>query len=110
MEIYYNETQAPFEGDPGEQWGDYHYPSRGPARRPRRTLVYVLAMVAATLTGSAFVIGGLVAGAQGLSAVLLAAAVPLAALLWAITLSLLQREHAQVRRFDGPRVDRDEDR
>jgi hypothetical protein len=50
-------------------------------------------MAAAALSGSAFVIGGLVAGASGWGAISLAAAVPLAGLLWVLTLTLLQRLH-----------------
>jgi hypothetical protein len=55
--------------------------------------VYVCGMAAAALSGSAFVIGGLVAGASGWGAISLAAAVPLAGLLWVLTLTLLQRLH-----------------
>ena len=60
-------------------------------------LVYLFGMAAATTSGSAFVIGGMLAGARGLPAVALAAAVPLAGLLWAIMLSLLHRGHVRIR-------------
>lgn len=111
METYYFEPQAPFEGEPGGFGGaDRHPPRRPSGRRPYGALVYVLGMTVATLAGSAFVVGGLLAEARGLNAVALAAAVPLAALLWAITLSLLQRGRGRVRRFDGSWVDRYEDR
>ena len=62
-----------------------------PATRSRTALVYVMGMLAATACGSAFVIGGMVAGAKGFGAVVLAGTVPMAALLWALVLAKLGR-------------------
>ena len=60
--------------------------------RRRGAAVYLLGMVVITMIGSAFVIGGMLAEAQGLSAVVLAAAMPAAGLLWAITLSIMSKD------------------
>ncbi len=60
--------------------------------RRRGATAYLLGMVVVTMIGSAFVIGGLLAEAKGLSAIVLAAAMPAAGLLWAITLSVMNRE------------------
>lgn len=53
--------------------------------------MYLLGMFATTMIGSAFVIGGMLAKATGLSAVALAAAMPVAGLVWAVALSVLHR-------------------
>ena len=53
--------------------------------------VYLCGMTAAAISGSAFVIGGMLAGANGWAAVALAATIPAAAILWVITITLLQR-------------------
>jgi hypothetical protein len=50
-------------------------------------------MAAAAISGSAFIIGGLLAGANGWGAVVLAATIPTAAILWVITITLVQRLH-----------------
>lgn len=60
--------------------------------RRRGAAVYLLGMLMVTGVGSAFVIGGMLAEAQGLAAVALAAAMPVAGLLWAITLSVMSRD------------------
>lgn len=60
--------------------------------RRRGAAVYLLGMVVITMIGSAFVIGGMLAEARGLSAVVLAAAMPAAGLLWAITLSIMSKD------------------
>ena len=60
--------------------------------RRRGAAVYLLGMLIVTGVGSAFVIGGMLAEAQGLAAVALAAAMPIAGLLWAITLSIMSRD------------------
>ena len=62
-----------------------------PAPRSQSALIYLLGMLAATACGSAFVAGGMLAGADGFGAILLAGAVPAAALLWALALAKLQR-------------------
>ena len=64
---------------------------RSTTTRSQSALLYLLGMLAATASGSAFVIGGMLAGADGFDAVLLAGTVPAAALLWALTLAKLQR-------------------
>jgi hypothetical protein len=56
-----------------------------------RASAYGLSMAAAALSGSAVVILGMRGGASGLSAILLAAAVPLAGFTWVLTLSMLDR-------------------
>jgi predicted MFS family arabinose efflux permease len=58
-----------------------------------RSLRLLLGMTTATVCGSAFVIGGMVGDASGWSAVLLAAAVPVAGLSWALVVSLGDRHH-----------------
>lgn len=60
-------------------------------------LVYLLSMTAAVLSASAFVIGGMVAGASGWPAVLLAGAVPVTGLIWALVLSSQHRGHVRHR-------------
>ena len=71
-------------------------------------LVYLLGMVGTTLCGTAFVVGGMLAGARGLTAVSLAAIVPLAGLLWAIVLSTIDREQqGRARRVTGYQAVRD---
>lgn len=62
-----------------------------------RALVYLLCMTGAVLSASAFVIGGMVAGARGWPAVLLAGAVPVTGLIWALVLSSLHRGHVRHR-------------
>lgn len=67
-----------------------HRPSRDQRVQPRKRCagyIHLAAIAVATTGGSLFVIGGMVAGASGLNAVLLAAAVPLAGMVWAIVLS-----------------------
>ena len=64
-------------------------------------LVYALGMTVAVISGSAFVIGGMVGGASGWSALVLAAAIPLAGLTWALTLSILHRGDARHRPVPG---------
>jgi hypothetical protein len=59
--------------------------------RRRSGLVHLAAMASAIVSCSAFVVGGLMAGASGLNAVLLAAAVPAGGLVWAIALARLHR-------------------
>ena len=54
-----------------------------------RALAYILCMTAAVVSCSAIVIGGILAGASGMSALVLAAAVPLVGLAWAVVLSYL---------------------
>lgn len=54
-------------------------------------LLWVVGLLAATICCSAFVIGGLLAGASGLPAMLLAASIPTAALTFAIILSVYDR-------------------
>ena len=56
-----------------------------------RAATYGLSMAAAAFSGSAVVILGMSGGVSGWSAVLLAAAVPLAGFTWALTLSILDR-------------------
>ena len=56
-----------------------------------RGVYYALGMLAAISSGSAFVIGGLLAHATGFTAILLAGSVPAAGLAWAITISVMQR-------------------
>ena len=60
-----------------------------------RGLLYLLGMVAATVCGSAFVIGGMLGGASGWSAVVLAAVIPLAGLNWVLILSLHDKRSAE---------------
>ena len=61
------------------------------SRRPRwlRGLVSMLCITAAVVSSSAFIIGGMLAGASGATALLLIAAVPLAGFFWALALSVL---------------------
>ena len=59
--------------------------------RRRGAAIYLLGMLMVTMIGSASVIGGMMAKATGLTAVALAAAMPVAGLVWAIVLSVLQR-------------------
>jgi len=61
-----------------------------------RAAAYALSMLAAVVSGSGFVIGGMVGAASGWSAVLLAGAVPAAALIWAWTLSLFESRNTTV--------------
>lgn len=77
-----------------------------------RATAYALGMAAAAFSGSAVVILGMRGGVSGWSAVLLAAAVPLAGFTWALTLSILDRHPSVYRpipdhrrnlsRHDGP--------
>jgi hypothetical protein len=57
-----------------------------------RGLLYLLAIVATAVMASGYVIGGLLAGASGFTSVVLAAAVPVAAMGWAITFATIQRD------------------
>lgn len=54
-----------------------------------RSIAYAMGMIVAIMGASSFVIGGMLAGAKGFAALLLAAAVPAAALTWAVALSIL---------------------
>lgn len=103
-----DQTGQTIDDEPIGNWAGFGtadplYPSRGPRPQRHGALPYLLGMATATLCGTAFVVGGLVAGASGLAAVALAAAVPVAGLLWAIALSVLHRGHVQTRRVDGYR-------
>ena len=55
---------------------------------------YACGLATAVIGGSAFVVGGMLAGAEGAKAVLLAAAVPAAGLAWAWALARCQRAPA----------------
>lgn len=65
-----------------------------PQQTPQRqgAAIYLLGMGVATIIGSAFVIGGMFAEPEGFTALALAATVPLTALLWAVTLSIVRRD------------------
>ena len=76
------ERRAKWTGSENDEPGD---------DRSHAAMMYLLGMLAATACGSAFVIGGMLAGANGFGAVMQAGAVPAAALLWALALSRLQR-------------------
>lgn len=66
--------------------------------RPWVVAAYVGGLATAVVGGSAFVIGGMLAGAQGVNAVLLAAAVPAAGMAWAWALTQCQRASSRRQR------------
>ncbi|MGF1597205.1 MAG: hypothetical protein ACFCVK_09790 [Acidimicrobiales bacterium] len=84
---------------PTDRWTDQ---GADPGRDPRRWrgLAYLLGITAATISGTAFFIGGLLAGAHGPVAIALAAAFPLAGLLWALTLNAAERARHPAPPFD----------
>ena len=67
-------------------------------RRPTYAVLYLLGMSVATVCGTAFVVGGMLAGARGLTAVALAAIIPIAGLLWALVLSTIDRGNGLIDR------------
>ena len=61
--------------------------------------LYLLAILGTAVMASSYVLGGLLAGATGFAALLLAASVPMAAISWAITVSSLQQNRDAMERW-----------